>query len=563
MQPTDGIPRLLTGPDVAAYLGTTWRLLTWWVWAYNQDKRYYEFEIERRTGGAPRIISAPIKPIKDLQRALLPLLDAAYESRPNVHGFVRGRSPLTNAAIHRGQRWILRIDLKDFFTTINFGRVRGVFMATPFDFPADVATVLAQICCHRNALPQGAPTSPAISNLVCRSLDTALRRGAKASHCHYTRYADDICISSGRTRFPEAIATLVNLKPVLNSDLRRLIEESGFVINEDKTRLMRRSQRQRVTGLIVNKRVNVPREYVRHLRAVLYIWEQYGEDAARDAFQRAGRGRNWPPGKAAPDFRLVVRGQLQYLGAARGYDRVYQRLAAVLATQDRSFVPTASTVPKAGLVIFATEGPSDPRHIDAALRAFRKAAEYTELELRTIDHRPPKNDVQLWDWLQKEKDSTNSVPRIGLFDADSQFAKKLGPSGWRHLGNGVVAVALAAAPWLSPARPFCIEMLHPRDVLRRIDKDGRRVWLRDEFDDSGITRDRQYKMRHPRNRNLVVQDVYAASDESTSLGLGKVAFGDAVWRGQAPYENLDFAGFRPTFDRIWRATAVAQSWCTT
>ncbi|HST33340.1 MAG TPA: reverse transcriptase domain-containing protein [Solirubrobacteraceae bacterium] len=563
MQPTDGIPSLLTGPDVATYLGTTWRLLTWWIWAYHPNKRYYEFEIERRTGGAPRVISAPIKPIKDLQRALLPMLDVAYKPRPNVHGFTRGRSPLTNAAVHRGQRWILRIDLKDFFTTINFGRVRGVFMAPPFDFPADVATVLAQVCCHRNVLPQGAPTSPAISNLVCRSLDTALRGFAKASHCHYTRYADDICISSGRTRFPEAVASVVNLSPVLSSELRRLIEENGFVINGAKTRLMRRSQRQRVTGLIVNKRVNVPREYARHLRAVLYVWEQYGEGAAREAFQRAGRGRNWPPGKTAPDFRLVVRGQLQYLGAARGYDRIYQRLAAQLAAQDESFVPTTSAVPEEGLVIFAGEGPSDPLHVEAALRALRKTAEYTELDLRKVDHRPPKNDAQLWDWLQKEKDTANSVPRVGLFDADSEFAKKIGATGWRHLGNGVVAVVLAPASWLEPSRPFCIEMLYPRNVLRLTEAAGRRVWLRDEFDESGLSRDGRHQMRYPRSRTLVVQDVYLVADEKSSVGLGKFAFGDAVWRGQAPYDNVDFAGFRPTLDRLWRAVASAQAWSAT
>jgi RNA-directed DNA polymerase len=104
---------------------------------------------------------------------------------------------------------------------VHFGRVRGVFRAHPFDFPEEAATTLAQICCHRGLLPQGAPTSPVISKLVCRSLDSELSRYAKSAHCHYTRYADDICFSSGQRVFPGALASIVNQQPVLHSDLRR------------------------------------------------------------------------------------------------------------------------------------------------------------------------------------------------------------------------------------------------------------------------------------------------------------------------------------------------------
>ena len=200
------LPTLLTRPDVARYLGVDLRTLTWWVWALAERRRYYEFAINRKTGGEPRIIRAPIKPIKDFQRMLLPLLERAYRPKPHVHGFVRERSAITNGAVHRNQRWILRIDLTNFFPSINFGRVRGVFRAYPFDYPDDVATLLAQICCHRNELPQGAPTSPTLSNLVCRRLDKELAELGKALHCHYSRYADDICFSSGRKTFPGELA---------------------------------------------------------------------------------------------------------------------------------------------------------------------------------------------------------------------------------------------------------------------------------------------------------------------------------------------------------------------
>lgn len=267
---------LLTRDHLAAQLGLRTAEMTWWIWALRESRRYQEFEIQRRSGGEPRLIHTPIRPIRDMQTRLLPMLASVYEPWPHVHGFIAGRSAVTNAAVHRGQRWILRIDLKDFFPTTNFGRVRGMFMAYPFDLPVDVATALAQICCHKGALPQGAPTSPIISNLICRGLDVRLARFASAAHCSYSRYADDMCFSTGRTALPRVIAEIVDRRPVLNPDLRTLVVDEGFTINEDKTRLMPRFQRQRVTGLIVNKKLNVPREYYRHLRAVLHIWAVTG-----------------------------------------------------------------------------------------------------------------------------------------------------------------------------------------------------------------------------------------------------------------------------------------------
>ena len=517
--------------------------------------------INRRNGGEQRIIRAPIKPLKDFQHQILPLLELAYQPRPHVHGFVRGRSPITNAAIHRGQRWILRIDLRDFFPSINFGRVRGMFRAYPFEYPEDVATLLAQICCHRNELPQGAPTSPLVSNLICRRLDKELASFGAAVHCHYTRYADDICLSSGRRAFPGQVATRINDKPVLAPELRQIVVDNGFVVNDDKTRLMPRRQRQRVTGLVVNTSVNVPREYRRHLRAVLHIWSRYGEEDAESAFKRANPNRNWPPEKPPAEFRLIIRGQLQHLGAVRGYDRVYQQLAKLLTACDPSFTPTAPAIPRQGEIVFATEGPSDPLHLEAALRELRTGGAFRELDLRAVSHQPPKNDEQLWRWLNRQAEVPNRIPHLGLFDHDSDYASQIGESGWSHLGNGVVAVALAPAPWLGETKNFCIEMLYPRDILRREDADGRRLFLRDEFDEEGVSRDGRFRMAHPRSKTLVVAKVHPVDDPTVSVGLAKVAFADAIWRRQAPYESVDFSGFEPTLRRIWKAVATAQQWC--
>lgn len=549
---------LLTRDHLAARLGLRTSEMTWWIWALRESRRYREFEIRRRTGSNPRLIQTPIKPIRDMQTRLLPMLASAYDPRPHVHGFVSERSAVTNAAVHRRQRWILRIDLTDFFPAINFGRVRGMFMAHPFDLPKDLATTLAQICCHKGALPQGAPTSPIISNLICRRLDARLAKFASAAHCSYSRYADDICFSTGRTVLPRVIAEVVDRRPVLNPDLRGIIAAEGFVINEDKTLLMPRFQRQRVTGLVVNRKLNVPREYYRHLRAVLHIWERYGPEDAEAAFSRARPTRNWPPGKTLPEFRLVVRGQLQYLGYVRNYDRVYQRLAQSLAARDNEFIPSLPKTPQSGQVTVAGEGQSDTPHLFAALHALQD--DFTELHLVEPSHGRPKNDDQLWNWLHAVKDSHNLHPRVGIFDRDSKFASRIGPEGWKHLGNGVIAMTLARPPWIGDDKPFCIEMLHRPETLC-LDDEGRRVFLRSEFDDNGENADKQTKMRFPKKSTLVVEHVDRITD-GRSVALSKTAFAEAVYGQRAPYSSIDFEGFRPTFERIWKAVAVAQTACS-
>jgi RNA-directed DNA polymerase len=282
-------------------LGVPLQRLTWWIYALRADRRYQRFEVARRRGGPPRIISAPIKPIKDLQRTLAEVLTASYDPPPYAHGFVQSRSPVSNARWHQNKNWLLKVDIEDFFPTINFGRVRGMFMAYPFDYPAEVATLLAQLCCHRNQLPQGAPTSPIVSNFICRGLDSQLGRLARDQHCHYTRYADDISISTDRRSFPGTLASFSTSGFVeLGRSLETIIRANGFSPNVSKTRLVHRAQRQRVTGLVVNEKTNVPSDYVRDLRNILHIWKRYGEDDAAAAFARWHGVQNRPPFKGPP-----------------------------------------------------------------------------------------------------------------------------------------------------------------------------------------------------------------------------------------------------------------------
>lgn len=179
------------------------------------------------------------------------------------------RSILTNAAEHRNKRYVFNLDLKDFFPTISAKRIRGFLIKdSNFAFNADVATAIAHIACANDTLPQGGPSSPVLSNIICGILDFHLARLAKKFGCKYTRYADDITFSSNLRDFPPAIAEKEEGNTwIIGKQLAGLIAKSGFSPNLEKTRMQYKSSRQAVTGLVVNKRVSVPKEYRYAVRA--------------------------------------------------------------------------------------------------------------------------------------------------------------------------------------------------------------------------------------------------------------------------------------------------------
>src|SRR5689334_12289528 len=197
--------RIETGEQAAAFLGQNFGKLMYMLYKAPEEKRYTPFEIPKRTGGM-RLIHSPNGAIREAQTALAPHLLALYNAHPSVHGFLKERSILSNAKLHTGQRLVFNVDLADFFPSINFGRVRGLFMSPPFNLGPAAATVFAQLCTHRNGLPQGAPTSPHLSNFIAADLDRRLTRLARESGARYTRYADDITFSCNHPTMPPALA---------------------------------------------------------------------------------------------------------------------------------------------------------------------------------------------------------------------------------------------------------------------------------------------------------------------------------------------------------------------
>jgi RNA-directed DNA polymerase len=224
--------------DVAIMLGISWPKLRYLLYRRPISQRYRNFEIPKKSGGK-RLITAPIEEIKELQRTLNELLNIIYQPRLSTHGFALNRSIVTNAEAHVGARFVFNLDLADFFPSIHFGRVRGMFLKKPFQCNPAVATVLAQLCCHDGKLPQGAPTSPTISNLICGRMDVDLQRFAREHACTYTRYADDITFSSERRVFPSGIAyyDAKTGKLQVGEALLSVIKKNTFVVNEAKLRL--------------------------------------------------------------------------------------------------------------------------------------------------------------------------------------------------------------------------------------------------------------------------------------------------------------------------------------
>lgn len=265
---TDGLS------DVALLLGFQPKPFAWVI--YKQPNKYTSFEIPKSRGGV-RKIKAPEDKLKNVQSRLSELLqdciadinEQRSQKEKLSHGFRRGHSIITNAYQHRSKRFVLNVDLTDFFGTINFGRVRG-FLITNKHFALNerTATVLAHIVCDDNSLPQGAPTSPVVSNLIAHILDVRLAKLARRYGLHYTRYADDLTFSTNSRTFPtEVAAPDENGHWAAGNALEKAIVRAGFALNPKKTRMQLKQSRQDVTGIVVNEKVNIRSEYHREARA--------------------------------------------------------------------------------------------------------------------------------------------------------------------------------------------------------------------------------------------------------------------------------------------------------
>jgi len=314
---------------LAKLLDIEHKILTYLLYVKKDANKYSTFSIPKKSGGT-REINAPIPQVKSLQRELATKLEQCLVDIQNAtgrvnsasHGFRPGKSILTNASVHRNKRYVLNLDLKDFFPTITGERIRGFLIKDKnFHFDKDVATAIAHIACLDGKLPQGSPCSPVISNLIAGILDFHLSRLAKNYGCLYTRYADDITFSTNKKDFPSAIALRDDTDEhrwKLGRQLLGLIKKSGFSVNEEKTRMQYKTSRQQVTGLVVNKKINVASEYRHLVRAYVFSLVNHG----KYTIEKAAKGED---GKIKVESQEGTEAQLHgMLGFIHAVDSVFR-----------------------------------------------------------------------------------------------------------------------------------------------------------------------------------------------------------------------------------------------
>lgn len=300
----------------------------------NSKSRYHSFEIKKKNGGV-RTIHAPQSELKIILKCLNLILSAIYTSHKNAHGFTEKKSVVSNALQHSNHNFIFNLDLKDFFPSIEIGRILRRLNYPPFNLNSEERRKIAlyigwlstinldagiqnnetSISNGKRVLPQGSPVSPVLTNIICERLDILLTAVASRFGAYYTRYADDISFSSQHFIYKK--------NGEFRKEIERVIKEQYFQINLGKVRLQGRRVRQEVTGITVNEAPNVNRKFVKTIRMWLYFLENYEPEKALDLFIKsysANKGHIKRPIRTIAFLMAVLRGKLDFLKMVKKVD---------------------------------------------------------------------------------------------------------------------------------------------------------------------------------------------------------------------------------------------------
>ncbi len=266
---------------------------------------YHTFEIPKKSGGV-RTITAPNDPLKKVQQKILKQLEEIYQKPSSVYGFVAMDKLETyacpivaNAANHVNKNFVLTVDIQHFFESIKTKEVFQLFTSMPFHFPEKTALILTRISTYNGCLPTGSPTSPMLSNFIMQDIDKQIEVYAHENGCVYTRYADDLTFSCNEAFSDEF---LIHLQAMIKP----------FELNSKKTRIKKKSQQQKVTGILVNEKVNVYRKWIKQLRAMLHDLKINGvQKASFNHFKKT---------KQESFFVNRLRGNIAFLGQVRGLE---------------------------------------------------------------------------------------------------------------------------------------------------------------------------------------------------------------------------------------------------
>lgn len=341
-------------------------------------KRYHTFTIKKKSG-ADRVINSPVNGLKSLLRSLNFVLQCIYEPHEAATGFVLEKSIVDNAKKHVNHNFVLNIDLKDFFHSFDLYQVKFALLRelwgirnlkeykiqNPEEFLVkdELAFIIANLCTHsmmigesiKKILPQGSPTSPTLTNILCKRLDHRLKGLANRFGAKYSRYADDITFSSPHNIYKKEANNQLNKIGCYDNflaELERIIHEEALSINSGKVRLQKFGYRQEVTGLIVNDKVNVRRKYVKQIRMWLYYWEKYGYEKAEQIFKRDYIADKGHVKNMNAHLVNVLDGKLEFLkmvkgvedGTFKGLKERFDKLIALKETKDQSKIDLNSVL---------------------------------------------------------------------------------------------------------------------------------------------------------------------------------------------------------------------------
>ncbi len=539
--------------DLSNCIAIDKKTLAYFAHVAPRAKKYTQFTIKKK-GGGTRKISAPTKKLKQIQRAIQIQLDEHHTPKSCNHGYIQNRSIITNTKVHVGQRWLGKVDLSSYFSSIHTGRVVGLLRAAPFSLPKDIAIIIAKLCTDEKKLPQGAPTSPVISNLITRRLDSKLKALARENKCYYTRYADDIFFSTNKRLFPSEILTLnENKDTVCGEKLAKILKHEDFEVNSDKVSLKDNSQRKIVTGIVVNEKMNVPKDYIREIRTLLHSWKTYGFEQAEQHWQNKYAPKN-KPGVSTPCLRKTLKGKINHISAVKGkQDEIYLKYAKELAKIDDTFTidPKLVSASIVSEIRVYSEGKTDLEHISAAQQYFHSKAQYTNIRIVT-----PQSDISGDDLLQKHckllSQTSQDHLSICVFDSDVDKitkAMKGSTSQYKDHGNNVFSVVLPPPTFRDEDR-ICIEHLFSDNDLFKTDAKGRRLFKRNEFNTENGTHltERGLVCLYPKKTTLIVDADVINVMERINVALPKALFSKYITEKTPPFDTVSFEGFIPLFD---------------
>ncbi|MGT2751027.1 retron Ec67 family RNA-directed DNA polymerase/endonuclease [Streptococcus orisasini] len=327
-----------------------------------------------------------------------------------IQAFEKGKSIFTNAEIHRNKKYIISVDLKDFFDSFTFYRVKGYFKKNKdFQLSEEIAMTLANIVCYKSKLPQGAPSSPILTNMIGRILDSRILKICKKYHLKYTRYADDMTFSTNDDVIVKKLDDFL-------SELNNIIEKAGFKINEKKTRISYWNSRQLVTGLVVNKRVNIPREYYKATRGMahqLYLGE--------DVYINGKEVKN-------PINRLT--GRFAFINQVERFDDERMNLEQTeFSAKEKTFQRFLfyKNFYGAEKPVLITEGKTDVRYIRAALKKlYNNFPKLITIEEGKVDYKITffKKSDTFEKYLDLNKHGGSIFEKIWNLYCDNQIFKK-------------------------------------------------------------------------------------------------------------------------------------------